>query len=193
MAGTDTPSPARRPSGWIPGEIGLWNVVFGDLMVFGLLFCCFAYYRHLDPALFAAGRDMMNRGLGVTNTLLLLTSSALVALAVQRVRAGRSASRLMGAAAVLGLGFVVIKSIEWKQKFTLGLTIETNDYFMYYFMAGGIHLLHVLVGTGFLFYGAIVLRSQDGSANPKTIEAIGIFWHLVDLLWVFLFALFYLV
>jgi nitric oxide reductase NorE protein len=114
-------------------------------------------------------------------------------LAVKRAREGRAASLPMSGAAVLGLGFVVIKTIEWKQKFALGLTIETNDYFMYYFMAGGIHLLHVLVGTGFLFHGAVTLCAQDGSANPKTIEAIGIFWHLVDLLWVFLFALFYLV
>ena len=190
---------ASRPKafgerGWIPGEPGIWAIIFGDMIVFGILFGSFAYYKQLEPGVFEAGKALLDRGLALANTIVLLTSSALVALSVKLVRKGVASSALpsiaLFAAAGLGVTFAVLKSIEWSEKFALGLTIETNDFFMLYFMLCGIHLVHVLVGTGFLLYAAFAVRSVDTS--PKTIEGIGVFWHLVDLLWVFLFAIIYL-
>ena len=92
-----------------------------------------------------------------------------------------------------GAGFVVIKLFEFGEKVSAGITLNTNEFFILYFMFTGIHLVHVLVGLGVLaFLWRTAIRSPDGSAT-RTLESGGIFWHMVDLLWILLFPLIYLV
>lgn len=188
----DTPKTARR----IPGEEGIWVFVLGDMTVFALFFGAFMYSRARNPESFADAHGSLNVVLGTTNTVLLLTSSLFVALGVQKVLSGTPAhaTRLFGGALACGVGFVAVKAIEWSTLFMEHKTVGTGEYFSYYFMFTGIHLLHVFIGI------VVVLRlmalSRRPEINPRQrllCETGGIFWHMVDLLWVVLFALFYLV
>lgn len=168
--------------------------IFGDLLVFGLFFLTFLTYRAADPALYAQAQAQLDTGLGLLNTLLLLTSSWFVASAVNAVRKGRPAlaARLIAGGFVLGAGFVVVKAIEYGAKIGAGITVVSNEFFMFYFMYTGIHLVHVLIGLGVLIVLYRMARREDAAAHVSGFESGGAFWHLVDLLWVVLFALLYL-
>ncbi len=190
------PAAAQAPR--VPGEAGIWVLVSGDLLVFSIFFVLLLLQRSSDPAAFLDSQRSLNQFIGGLNTLLLLTSSLCIALAVRSVRRNPtpspSASRWFAAAAALGLGFVGVKAVEWSERFTAGQSIGTNDFFMYYFMYTGIHLLHVLAGLGVLTVLFFVSRRPTlDKGTVRMIEAGGVFWHLVDLLWIILFALFYLV
>ena len=179
----------------VPGEEGVWVFIGGDLIAFALFFVAYAVARMGNLALFQTSQLTLDRGLGLLNTVLLLTSSWFVARAAGRVRSGRPGGRRMVAGAiVLGLGFVVVKAFEYGAKISAGITLNTNEFFIYYYMFTGIHLLHVLIGLGVLVFIASRFE-QDGTLRGGTalIEGGGAFWHLVDLLWVVLFALFYLI
>jgi nitric oxide reductase NorE protein len=127
---------------------------------------------------------------------LLLSSSLLVVLAVQRVLAGRRAGawRLIAAALCCGVGFVIVKALEWTQLFAAHKGVGSGEFFSYYFMFTGIHLLHVFIGLAILSRLIVVIRQPEFTDKQSRLcETGGIFWHMVDLLWVVLFALFYLV
>lgn len=179
----------------LPGEEGIWILVFGDMVVFGLLFLTFSFYRAENVGLYRSGQDLLNEQLGLVNTLLLLTSSWAVALAVRNVRLGlrTQASTLLGIAVALGCSFVMIKIAEYHEKIAAGITLLTNDFFSYYFVITGIHLTHVLVGIGVLIF--LILRTRRAALvvdDVRVFESGAIFWHLVDLLWLVIFALLYL-
>jgi nitric oxide reductase NorE protein len=183
------PAAARR----LPGEAGVWVFIFGDLLMFGLFFLTYMAYRADDPALYRASQLQLNRGFGLFNTLLLLGSSLAVALAVQDARAaGRRAPALILAAMACGAGFCAVKAVEYTEKIAAGITLNSNPFFMFYFAFTGIHLLHVLIGLGVLGFMLSKLHARD-AGTIGALEGGGAFWHLVDLLWVVLFALFYLV
>jgi nitric oxide reductase NorE protein len=154
----------------------------------------FLYYRGLEPAVFVTSQITLNRGFGLTNTFLLLTSSLFVAAATQRVRRAAANPRpLFLAAMACGFGFVGIKAVEYSEKFHAGITVLTNDFFMLYFVFTGIHLIHVLIGLAVLAYlQKACLKPGAATTGLVWIECGALFWHLVDLLWVVLFALFYL-
>jgi nitric oxide reductase NorE protein len=183
----------RKPH--VPGEEGVWVFIFGDLMVFAGFFVTFAVERCSNVALFNRSHELLNRQLGLLNTLLLLTSSWCVAQAVAAVRRADPRARLLvGGAIALGLGFVGVKIIEYSGKIGAGITISTNKFFIYYYMFTSIHLIHVVIGLGVLSY--IFSRfDRSGHFHGKfgLIEGGGVFWHLVDLLWIVLFALLYLI
>lgn len=166
------------------------------MAVFALFFATFIFYRSADVALFNASQLQLNQDLGAINTLLLLTSSWFV---VRGVNAGResklqSASRLFSLALLCGLGFGVVKIIEYSEKFQHGITPLTNDFFMYYFVFIGIHFIHVIIGCGLLLSMILHCRKHaTGSANRLLLEGGASFWHMVDLLWIVLFPLIYLV
>ena len=188
MSGTH--SPHRRT----PGEPGIWVLIFGDLLVFSLFFTTFAYYRLADPRSFRLAQEQLNQGFGLLNTLLLLISSWAVAKAIGLARAGQGARArtLVTLAILLGAGFAVVKIFEYSEKLSAGIGPTTNDFFMLYFTFTGIHLLHVLAGLGALaFLRSRVIRPPH-PATVAAMEACGIFWHLVDILWVVLFAILYL-
>jgi nitric oxide reductase NorE protein len=190
-AGDSVPSASK---GRIPGEAGLWILIFGDLMVFGLFFGTFAYYYQQQPDLFRASQATLNQSLGLLNTLLLLTSSYFVVRGLNAVRRGDgiTAQRWILVAMVLGLGFVAVKAVEYGEKIHAGIFPVTNDFYMLYFGFTGIHLSHVLVGLGALAFLRSRLPKMAETRQFAVAEGCTIFWHLVDILWVVLFAIFYL-
>lgn len=185
------PSARRRH---LPGEEGVWVFIFGDLLVFATFFMTYAVERMGNLALFSRSQALLDRQLGLLNTLLLLTSSWCVAQAVAAVRReDRRARMLIGGAILLGVGFVAVKFVEYGAKISAGITLNTNGFFIYYYMFTAIHLIHVLIGLGVLtFVFSRFDRTGRYTAGLPLIEGGGAFWHLVDLLWILLFALLYL-
>jgi nitric oxide reductase NorE protein len=179
----------------LPGVDGVWVFIGADLVIFAILFLSFMQDRLKNPALFEASRQTLNMHLGGIDTLILLTSSWSVALAVQAMKrdlVDREPRLLLGGA-LTGLMFVVSKSVEYFEKFAHGITPGTNPFFMWYFTLTGIHLIHVLVGTSLLTY--LWVRSRRGTydhLHKAVPESVASYWHLVDLLWIVLFPLLYL-
>lgn len=181
---------------YIPGEVGIWVFVLGDMMIFALFFCVFVWYRADDPVLYAESQALLNQNYGAINTVLLLLSSWFVVMALTGARQGMGVvvPRLFAGAWLCGFGFAVLKVIEYSEKVGQGLTLTTNDFFMYYYIFTGIHALHLLIGLGVLTY--LIIRSHGGGRGPSDIsvfESGATFWHMVDLLWIVLFPLIYLV
>ncbi|QFU77198.1 cytochrome c oxidase subunit 3 family protein [Halioglobus maricola] len=198
QAATTPGQPHSRAKSRLPGEEGVWFFILGDLLVFTVFFATFLYYRNEDVVLFITSQAQLNQGIGVLNTLLMLSSSWFVATAVHCVRLGlyRTSWKLLLLAFVCGAGFIVIKFFEYSEKITAGITLSTNDFFMYYFIYTGIHGIHVLIGLGILLYMTLLLRSRQSgltASDLQNLESGAIFWHLVDLLWIVIFALLYLV
>ncbi|HEY3657353.1 MAG TPA: cytochrome c oxidase subunit 3 family protein [Steroidobacteraceae bacterium] len=179
----------------LPGEFGIWLFVIGDMSVFGLLFGTYMFYRADSPDLYAQSQLALNKNFGALNTLLLLCSSWLVAMAVQHAKAGRGAFVPVGVAGAFccGAGFAIIKIIEYWQKFAAGITPSTNDFYMFYFVLTGVHFLHLLFGMGVLAYMWLRFRICEWTpGDQSTLESGASFWHLIDLLWIVLFPLLYL-
>lgn len=175
----------------LPGVDGIWVFIGADAVIFALLFFSFMKDRSADVAQFEASRSTLNFDLGGLDTLILLTSSWLVALAVQAAKRGEpNGTRFLAGSAFTGLTFVVSKSAEYSEKLAAGITPATNGFYMWYFVLTGVHLLHVLLGTALLFY--LWNRSRRGNTNRTVLECVATFWHLVDLLWIVLFPLLYL-
>jgi nitric oxide reductase NorE protein len=200
-------SPARSISArhksltHLPGEPGVWVFILGDMLMFALLFGVFVHYRAQDPALYLQSQTTLNQGFGALNTLLLLTSSWFVVGAVQDARnhrADRGCTRII-LAFLCGAGFITVKFFEYREKISAGSTLTSNDFYMYYYMLTGIHLLHVVIGMGVLLFLWRTLRQSALHPNTRSPESVvahlesgASFWHLVDMLWIFLFALLYL-
>lgn len=193
MPGTPSAQPAPRE---LPGGTVLWLFVAVELLTFGLFFATFAMARRADPTSFAAGQAQLHPLLGTINTCVLLTGGFAAARGVLAHRGGES--RLTGAclfgAAASGLVFMAIKLVEYGDVLGSGVTLSTSSFWFHYLFVTGLHFLHVLAGVGFLIPTA--WRAGRGAYGPDdalAVEAVAVFWHLVDLIWVFLFPLFYLV
>jgi nitric oxide reductase NorE protein len=179
-----------------PGEPGLWVFIFGDMLAFAVFFTVFLFERGHHSVEFDVSRRTLAVGLAVANTLLLLTSSWLVATAVRAVRERRRelAPRLFSVAAACGVAFVIDKGIEWGDKLHAGVSPATNEFFMFFFMLTGIHLVHVLIGLVVLAFAWRVTRSHEPRFEERRlVEACASYWHMVDLLWIVLFVLLYLI
>lgn len=179
----------------LPGDAGVWFFIVADMCAFALFFLIFSLGRHAQPALYEAGRGQLDLALGLANTLILLTSGAFMALATRQARLGQwgAARRSLSATLVIGSAFAVTKVIEWGNKLHHGIGLTTNEFYTYYFVFTGIHFLHFLIGVVVL----VVLIGRCGSAQAQDdklrwIEAGGAYWHMVDLLWIVLFAMLYL-
>ena len=180
----------------IPGESGTWVFLFGDMLVFGAFFVTFLVERAKAPEIFDAARMTLHIGVGVINTLVLLTSSLCVVLALNGMRAGqrRIATRATAAAMVFGVLFIALKVYEYISLGTAGHGPGANDFYLYYFILTGLHLFHVCLGLGALSFVLTQTRRPELSdTRTALVEGAACFWHLVDLLWIFLFALLYLV
>jgi len=184
-------SPSPR-AGRVPGETSMWFFIIGDLLIFGVYFVSYMIYRGQDTALFLESQQHLDQRIGVINTLLLLTSSLFVALGTEAARDGKksTASRLFGVAFALGAVFPLMKAAEWVPKITAGMTPGENLFFTYYYMMTGLHLCHVLLGLVILGFAIRSVRSAQ--TNIAFVESGAMYWHMVDLLWLVLFALFYL-
>jgi nitric oxide reductase NorE protein len=175
----------------MPGDSSMWFFVIGDLLIFAVYFVGYMYYRGQDHDLFLQSQAQLNLDIGAINTVMLLTSSLFVALGVLVARAerARDALRLFGIALAFGAAFPLLKLFEWIPEITAGLTPGHNLFFMYYYVMTGLHLCHVLLGLVILFF---VMRSV-ASRKPKMslVETGATYWHMVDVLWLVLFALLY--
>jgi nitric oxide reductase NorE protein len=176
----------------LPSNKDMWVFVLGDLVIFSTYFIIFMIYRHQQRQLFLESQQHLSLNIGVANTLALLASSWFVAQSVQLTRAGDCdrAVRLTVGGGLCGVVFILLKAYEWSSKIGKGLTFPSNDFFMFYYMLTGVHLFHV--GLGLVFLGVVFRELR----NPKLrrvsmVETGATYWHMVDLLWIVIFALLY--
>lgn len=165
------------------------------MLLFGVMFIVYTHDRYQNLPLFRASHGAMDQNLGLLNTLLLLASSWFIASAVNAARRGRlaPARRLIFCGLLCAIGFCIVKYFEYSEKFRVNITPETNLFFSYYFALTGIHLVHVVIAIGVMSF--VYLRCRKAELYPGDfifIESAASFWHLVDILWIMLFALLYL-
>lgn len=167
-------------------------VIFGDLMAFTLFFALYLGQRGHDHEIFIVGERQLDFGVGAAMTLVLLMSSLVVVRGVDRLRAKRSATGYFLMAQICAAAFVVMKVIEWTSHVHDGDNLTANGFWSWYFVLTGLHLLHVLLGMVLLGY-LLWVSNDVASALPRMrfVECSAVFWHMVDLLWVIIFALLY--
>ncbi|MGE3804642.1 MAG: cytochrome c oxidase subunit 3 [Gemmataceae bacterium] len=193
--------------------LGMWAFLVTEVMIFGAIFTGYALYRTLYPQAFAQGSEQLIVGLGGLNTLILLGSSLTMALAVRAAQVGnqRGLVRLLLGTMLLGTVFLGIKAFEYyldyEEHLIPGLNFEPGPwvergldpanvqlYFVFYFTLTGLHAVHMIIGLGIL--GLLAFLSSKGRYSPAwhaPIELAGLYWHFVDLVWIFLFPLLYLI
>ena len=185
----------RRDVAGLPGEVGLWVFVLGDMTIFGAFFTVFAWELRDDRSTFSLAAAALHQPIGVLNTLLLLISSyaVVVALHAHRRSVPGLRRRALLAALVCGSAFLVSKAVEYSLEISAGHTPASNDFFTFYFVMTGVHGLHVVIGMVLLTLW--VRRSgRSGAAPPSRAfsEGAAVYWHMVDLLWIVIFGLLYL-
>jgi nitric oxide reductase NorE protein len=178
-----------------PGTDGIWTFVFIDMIVFSLFFVVYLSEKVRLPEVFAASQAHLDPTFGLVNALVLITSSLFVAEAVAATRMGKPELVRTRLALALAFGaiFAVSKLTEYIGKFAAGITPVTNSFYSFYFLLTMIHFLHVLAGMVFIAHCLTRARIEAGQpAYLAKLENTGLFWHFVDLLWLFLFPLLYL-
>ncbi len=190
-----TPTNSNQPES-VYGEIGLWIAILADLTIFTLMFATVLYYRGFNPELYVQSQARLDQFIALINTLLLLTSSFFVVLSIHKARSWDwpMSGRFLLAGMACGVGFIGMKFIEYGDKFEAGINLRTNEFFMFYFMTTILHLVHVLIGLGVLTIIRLGFPARGVVAKGRlfALEAGGVFWHMVDLLWVILMAVVYL-
>jgi cytochrome c oxidase subunit III len=180
----------------VAARLGIWAFLATELLLFGGLFTAYAEFRVSYPELFHLQHLKLNRLMGALNTVLLLTSSLSMAVGIAAIRQGRVRVLKMALSLTLALaaGFLVIKYLEWTEDFSNGLFPDSNLFFGLYFMMTGLHGLHVIFGMAVMVW--LLVRAQKGAFTEEyntPIEITGLYWHFVDLVWIYLFPLLYLV
>jgi nitric oxide reductase NorE protein len=182
-----------------PGDFAVWIVIYIELATFGLFFAGFAYVRAQNVEMFNASQQLLDTRFGLINTLLLITSSYFVVKAVNYVKQTnykqqiKKAANYLLFATILGGAFIVLKLFEFSDKFTQGIHLSTDKFFMFYFMLTMFHFAHVLLGIIILFH--LFYNTKNGHYSPqnhKGLESGASYWHMVDLVWIVLFALVYI-
>jgi nitric oxide reductase NorE protein len=187
--------PATPPARRLPGAEGFWAFALADLAFFGLLLGSYVHARARHPQSFDRAQDALVVGLGYTNMVVLLTSSWFVAVAVRCVRTGDIgiARKLLLTGAFCGAVFAALKVLEYGLDLGAGAGSTGGGFFTYYAVLTGLHFVHVLVGVTVLWTLARRMTAPvDPSRLVVRVETGTIFWHLVDLLWVIIFATLYL-
>lgn len=189
-------------------RLGMWVFLLTEILLFGGLFCFYAVYRAWYPDTFINAHKQLNVVLGTINTIVLITSSVTMALAIREMQLGRKrgTQAYLVTTLLLAGAFLVIKYFEYAHKFHLGQLpgkyytftgIEgTNPhvFFSAYFMMTGLHGLHVIAGMSAIVWMLYrTTRNHFSAAYYTPIELTGLYWHLVDLVWIFLFPLLYLI
>ena len=187
-------------------KIGMWLFLFTEVLLFGALFIAYAVYLNMFTWQFTKASEELNIPIGGINTLILLTSSLTMALSIAALqRSNKKLSiRFMNVTLLCAVAFLVIKSFEWGAKFEhhiypgsshlATLTKGENIFYGLYFTMTGLHALHVIIGGAAILWARA--RVKKGLVNPERLvllENVGLYWHLVDLVWIFLFPLFYLI
>jgi len=187
-----------------PGDFAIWLVIYIELITFGFMFLGYAFSRRADVALFNKSQLMLNQTSGFIDTLILITGSYFIVKAVNLVKnangeviikeANKKASKWVLASILFGCMFLVNKLLEFSDIFSQGISLSTNKFFMFYLLLTMFHFMHVTLGTIILFN--IFRRTRVGaySANDsRGIETGAVYWHLVDMLWIVLFPLIYII
>ncbi len=187
-------------------KIGMWIFLYSELILFGGLFVLYAVYFYEHPDSFVAGGQELNRIFGTANTLVLLISSFTVAASITAIQRKKKAQAigLLIFSFSCGVIFLVNKYFEWSAKFHHGLYPNSdtlldgepglNIFFGLYYTITGLHGVHVIIGMVLLAISLmLVIRNKVDSERYAMLENSGLYWHLVDLIWIFVFPLFYLV
>lgn len=169
-------------------------LILGDMTVFGVFFAVYTHDRATNGQVFAASQQTLDSTIGLANTGLLLLSSLLVVLGVRAIRGGAAARapKFFALAWLCGLGFAVNKAVEYTELLHAGHTPATNGFYAYYFVFTGIHVTHLLLGMCVLTLAWLVSRRPSAASKPALVEGCASYWHLVDVLWIVLFPLLYL-
>jgi len=190
------------------GRMGVWLFLVTEILLFGGMFCAFAIFRTWYFDAFVEAHHHLDKVMGGVNTLVLIGSSLTMALAVRAAQMSdkKLTGRLLLITLLCAATFLVVKYFEYRHKFHDGLlpgkyftaegfqTAHAGIFFAVYFMMTGIHGLHVVIGMGLIFW--LYLRTQRGEFSSRyyaPVENVGLYWHLVDLIWIYLFPLLYLV
>lgn len=187
-------------------RIGMWLFLFTEVLLFGALFIAYAMYLTLHRWDFMVGSAQLDKLMGAANTVILLTSSLTMALSIGALERGKKMLSLvlLGVTLLFSFGFLGIKSVEWSHKYHHGIwpqsetlaTFPQGEQVFYglYFTMTGLHALHVIIGAvAILVVMALVARGKVHQGRPDLLVNTGLYWHLVDLVWIFLFPLFYLI
>lgn len=171
----------------------MWFFILAELTVFGIFFIAFAYARTRQIDVFNAAQLQLDRTSGFVNTLLLVTSSYFVVNAVTAIEAGngRVCSKWLLAAIACGLAFIVLKLLEFIAKYDAGITMSTNTFYMFYLFLAFFHFMHVILGM--IILASVALKAWQGgySIDHDGVETGAAYWHMVDLVWIILFPLIY--
>jgi nitric oxide reductase NorE protein len=180
----------------VPAEPGLWVFLLGDMTIFGAFFVVFLWERRQDPSEFAQSAAELFQPVGVVNTLVLLVSSYVVVLALEAHRRNQRerAHQLVNGALFCAFVFASLKAVEYSLELHAGHTPGSNTFFTFYYVLTGVHLLHVMLGAVLLLlWRRRTSRPAEWPADRGLVEAAAVYWHMVDLLWVVIFSLVYLV
>ena len=192
---TITENVAEEP-GLLPGDFAIWIFIFAELLVFGIAFITYAIVRIQNVEMFNQFQLTLNSELGAANTLLLITASYFVVRAIHAMRIDnvKSCINWLYASLACGAGFLLLKSLEYYDKFSHGINLSTNTFYMFYLSLTMFHFLHVVLGMIILF--AVTIKAQRGgysADNHIGIETGASYWHMVDLVWIILFPLVYVI
>jgi cytochrome c oxidase subunit III len=190
----------------VGSRMGLWLFLFSELILFGGMFIIYAIYRFKHPEEFRLASEELDPFIGTVNTIILLTSSLTVAMSITAIQEGRKnlSMSLVGMTILFAVVFLVNKYFEWSHKISLGIYPQSPDlvnkppgeilYFGLYYVMTGLHALHVVIGI--IILAVMMTYIKNGKINKHSfvrLEAGGLYWHLVDIIWIFLFPLFYLI
>lgn len=194
-ATAEVPTPVK-PEKKIPGEEGVWIFILGDITVFAVFFTVYLVERSKQVDLFDLSQATLNKNFGAINTMFLLISSLFVVLAVRAMRAAQRqlAQRLIVGASLCGIAFVVVKIFEYHERIAANEIPTANSFYLLYFVLTGLHLFHLVIGLAVLTALWFMARRPELSKNQWAFfEGGACFWHMVDLLWLVLFPLIFLV
>ena len=177
-----------------PGDFAIWIFIYAELLVFGIFFLSYAFARSQNVELFNESQLNLNRISGAINTLILITSSYFVVRAVTAIRENNSllCARWLLAAVMLASAFIGIKLYEFIDKYAEGISLSTNTFYMFYLSMTFFHFLHVIMGMVILI--AVMLKAKQGGYSSEEytgVETGASYWHMVDLVWIILFPLVY--
>ena len=187
---------ARPDTGLYNAKLGIWLFLASEVMLFGALFSSYVLLR-VGADTWPHGYDILNVPLGTINTIVLITSSVTMVMAWASLKMNDYAryKRYLGTTVLLACVFLVVKGFEYAHKFETGLLPSTSTYLAIYFTLTGLHGLHVIggivVNSYLLFRGGAMWRS-DPEHLTNRVEIAGLYWHFVDIVWIFLFPTLYL-
>ena len=185
-------APGRYP----PGDFAIWIFIYAELLAFGIFFLSYAFARANNVELFNESQLLLNRTAGGINTLVLITSSYFVVRSVAAIRDDKAqlCSRWLLAAIAMACVFLVIKLFEFYTKYQEGISLSTNTFYMFYLSLTFFHFMHVILGAVILT--AVMLKARGGGYSREEhtgVETGGSYWHMVDLVWIILFPLVYII